>query len=210
MLILIRHGESAANVDADNSDGKYNKLTEKGTEQAKAIKPVLDKYFTIDHVFTSPATRCVKTAELCCSKPAAILDDIYELSSGLTDGVKISDWVNIPRVGKELNRLYQVYKDKPLLDTIFDKQTVAISKRLSQLAKSEGEYPKRLKRALLLAKSYTDRGKTVLFVTHGGVVNAYINVMFSMGRGASGKTPNCSISVIDMKKHKLLLNKYTI
>lgn len=79
MLILIRHGESVANVAGDGSDEKATDLTALGIEQAKAIKPILAKYFTIDVVFTSPAPRCVKTAALCCDKPATVLDDIKKI-----------------------------------------------------------------------------------------------------------------------------------
>ena len=210
MLILVRHGESVANVAGDNSDEKTTDLTALGIEQARAIKPILAKYFTIDVVFTSPALRCVKTASLCCDKPAAVLDDIYELSNGLIDGVKNKDIGKIPTIGKELDKIFQSDKDKTMLDFIFDKQTIANGKRVLKLSKGESEYPKRLDRALSLAKSYTNRGKTVLFVTHGGVVSSYINKLLNMVRGANGKIPNCSISVIDMKKHKLMLNKYVV
>ena len=210
MFILVRHGESVANVAGDNSDEKATDLTALGIEQAKAIKPILAKYFTIDVVFTSPATRCVKTAALCCDKPAVVLDDIYELSNGLIDGVKNKDIGKIPTIGKELDNIFQADKGKPLLDFILDKKTIANGKRVLKLSKGESEYPKRLDRALSLAKSYTNRGKTVLFVTHGGIVGSYINKLFNMEKGANGKIPNCSISVIDMKKHKLMLNKYVV
>ena len=208
MFILIRHGESVANVANDNSDGKTTDLTALGIEQAKAIKPILAKYFTIDVVFTSPAMRCVKTAALCCNKPAAVLDDIYELSNGLIDGVKMEDWGKIPRVGQKLAKIMEMDKDKTKLDKIFDKKTIANAKRFEQLCKAEGDYPARLARAVRLAKSYTDRGKNVLFVTHAGVASAIVCEMFHMHRWSNVAVPNCSLSVIDMKKHKLLLNRY--
>ena len=210
MFILFRHGESVANVAVDNSDGKSTDLTALGIEQAKAIKPILAKYFTIDVVFTSPAMRCVKTAALCCNKPAAVLDDIYELSNGLIDGVKIEDIGKIPRVGQKLAKIMKMDKDKTKLDKIFDKQTIANAKRFEQLCKGESDYPARLARAVRLAKSYTDRGKNVLFVTHAGVVSAIVCEMFHMHRWSNVAVPNCSISVIDMKKHKLMLNRHAL
>ena len=208
MFILIRHGESVANVANDNSDGKETDLSPLGLEQALALKPILSKYFAIDFVFSSPALRCIKTAAACTDVPAAVLDDIYELSNGVLDGVKTEDWGKIPTVGKELAKIMEMNKSKTKLDMIFDKKTIANYKRFEQLCKGEGDYPARLARAVKLAKSYTDRGKTVLFVTHGGVIKGIISHMFNMHRMTSGDAPNCCISVIDMKKKQLLLNRY--
>lgn len=208
MFILIRHGESVANVANDNSDGKATDLTPLGLEQALALKPILAKYFAIDFVFSSPALRCIKTAAACTDVPAAVLDDIYELSNGVIDGVKTEDIAKIPTVGKEIAAIMEMDKDITKLDMIFDKQTIANYKRVEQLCKAEGDYPARLARAVRLAKSYTDRGKNVLFVTHAGVLSAIVCHMFDMHRLANVSVPNCSISVIDMKKKQLLLNRY--
>jgi broad specificity phosphatase PhoE len=208
MFILIRHGESVANVAKDNSDGKETDLTPLGLEQATKLKPILAKYFAIDFVFSSPALRCIKTAAACTDVPAAVLDDIYELSNGVLDGVKTEDIAKIPTVGKELAKIMEMDKDITKLDAIFDKQTIANHKRFEQLCKGEGDYPARLARAVRLAKSYTDRGKNVLFVTHAGVASGIVCHMFHMHRFANASVPNCSISVIDMKKKQLLLNRY--
>ena len=208
MLILIRHGESVANVANDNSDSKDTDLTPLGLEQATKLKPILAKYFTIDFVFSSPALRCLKTAAACTDVPAAVLEDIYELSNGVLDGVKTEDIAEIPTVGKELAKIMEMNKDKTKLDILFDKKTSVNHKRFEQLCKGESDYPARLARAVRLAKSYTDRGKNVLFVTHGGVINGIIGHMFKIHSMANGSVPNCSISVIDMKKKQLLLNRY--
>lgn len=208
MFILIRHGESVANVAKDNSDGKDTDLTPLGLEQATKLKPILAKYFAIDFVFSSPALRCLKTAAACTDMPAAVLEDIYELSNGVLDGVKTEDIAKIPTVGKKLAKIMEMDKDRTKLDMIFDKRTIANHKRFEQLCKGESDYPARLARAVRLAKSYTDRGKNLLFVTHGGVINGVISHMFDMHRFANNSAPNCSISVIDMKKKQLLLHRY--
>jgi broad specificity phosphatase PhoE len=208
MFILIRHGESVANVANDNSDGKDTDLTPLGLQQSAKLKSILAKYFAIDFVFSSPALRCIKTAAACTDVPAAVLDDIYELSNGVIDGVKTEDIAKIPTVGKKLAKIMEMDKDITKLDMIFNKRTIANLKRFEQLCKAEGEYPARLARAVRLAKSYTDRGKNVLFVTHAGVASAIVCHMFDMHRLANVSVPNCSISVIDMKKKQLLLNRY--
>ena len=59
-LILVRHGESEANID-NLFSGDDVKLTKKGIEQAKnAGKEIKEKY-KIDMVFCSPLERCVET-----------------------------------------------------------------------------------------------------------------------------------------------------
>jgi broad specificity phosphatase PhoE len=210
MLILVRHGESVANVAADNSDDALTDLTALGLKQAKALKPVLAKYFKIDAAFSSRAVRCMKTAKACTDVPVVALDDIYELSNGAIEGVKHSDWGKIPVIGKELAKIVKANENKSRLDMIFDKKTIANHKRFEELCAGESDYPARLARAVRLAKTYTDRGKNVIFITHGGIVNAIISKLFNMNVAAFGKVPNCSISVIDLKNKKLLLSRYTV
>lgn len=61
-LILVRHGESEANV--DNIFGfDDTKLTKKGFEQAKMVGRELKEKYKIDMVFCSPFDRCMQTLE---------------------------------------------------------------------------------------------------------------------------------------------------
>lgn len=60
-LILVRHGESEANVGLTQITGT-NGLTEKGKEQARqAAKKIMDE--KIDAVFCSPSERCKETMD---------------------------------------------------------------------------------------------------------------------------------------------------
>lgn len=62
-LILVRHGETEANVNhilQGRSDGK---LTAKGIEQAKVVGKELKEKYKVDMVFCSPLSRAVETLE---------------------------------------------------------------------------------------------------------------------------------------------------
>ena len=209
MLILVRHGESTANKANDNSDAIDTKLTDKGILQAKNIKQILKKYFNIKKVFSSHATRCISTAELCIDMPYEILPDIYEFSNGILDGVKINDIPKIPQIGKKIESDIKKINTAHKLDFIFDKKTIKLVDDFETMIKAERDNPPRLKRALKLAKKYTNKGMDVLFITHGGVIRDYISKLFNINKHTF-HIPNASITVIDLKAHRLLLQAYSI
>lgn len=62
-LFLIRHGESEANEKGIYAGQTEVKLTERGREQARAIRPVLEKIH-FDRVYTSDLGRAVETQRL--------------------------------------------------------------------------------------------------------------------------------------------------
>lgn len=59
-LFLIRHGESQANIDRVYAGHADTPLTVKGCEQARAIRPVLEK-ISFDGVYTSDLSRAWDT-----------------------------------------------------------------------------------------------------------------------------------------------------
>lgn len=62
-LILVRHGESEANVKNVLQGRNEGKLTQKGIEQAKTVGKELKEKYKIDMIFCSPLGRCVETLE---------------------------------------------------------------------------------------------------------------------------------------------------
>ncbi|MHB1708332.1 MAG: histidine phosphatase family protein [Thermoplasmataceae archaeon] len=84
--ILIRHGESEANVRGILSEElEYYNLTESGRSQAERIGNILRNY-RIDGIFSSPILRTRETAEIISKvtgRKVEILEDIRE--SGLGD-----------------------------------------------------------------------------------------------------------------------------
>ncbi|GAB3815085.1 histidine phosphatase family protein [Tessaracoccus terricola] len=85
-LILIRHGETQANVDRLLDTAVPGlPLTERGVEQAHALaEAIADE--EIDAVFVSTLTRAQQTAEPLVGKrglKATVLDGIHEISAGV-------------------------------------------------------------------------------------------------------------------------------
>ena len=61
-LYVIRHGQSEANKDGLFAGQTHSALTQKGFEDAKGIRPYLEK-IKFDKVYTSDLNRAVQTAE---------------------------------------------------------------------------------------------------------------------------------------------------
>lgn len=88
---LVRHAESAANVDSANKIGGHNieaQLTEKGVKQAEALgNYFLRKGVMFTAAYSSTACRTQKTAELCfkqigCQLPLCIDPLLLEQDAG--------------------------------------------------------------------------------------------------------------------------------
>ena len=62
-LFLVRHGQSTGNLQAVYNGQTDVPLTELGREQAKAIRPILEK-FSFDRVFSSDLNRAIETQRL--------------------------------------------------------------------------------------------------------------------------------------------------
>jgi broad specificity phosphatase PhoE len=92
-IIFIRHGESTENI-ADKTGKIYDPnniiLTTKGEEQAKKTGEYLSKIFgnNFDHIISSPAKRCVQTANIIIkqinfNKSKIIIDDLIMEIGGM-------------------------------------------------------------------------------------------------------------------------------
>ncbi|CAF0776876.1 unnamed protein product [Adineta steineri] len=113
-LFLIRHGQSLANRDYDESSAYRDAgLTEQGIAQARALQKELDA-LQLDLVVVSPLTRALQTCQNALppsySGPILVLSEIAEIcSSYYSCGQKRSivqpkfpntfDWTNIPMDG---------------------------------------------------------------------------------------------------------------
>ena len=86
MIYIIRHGKTElnkANVLQGRSDYPLN---EEGIKQAEAAAEKL-KEIRFDHVFSSPLTRAVQTAEIVCADTKAIIDErLIEMDYGPYEG----------------------------------------------------------------------------------------------------------------------------
>ena len=86
MIYIIRHGKTELNK-ANVLQGRSNyPLNEEGIEQAKkAAEDLREIHF--DHVFSSPLTRAVQTAEIICPDIKPVIDErLIEMDYGPYEG----------------------------------------------------------------------------------------------------------------------------
>ena len=216
----MRHGESEANVAADNSDVPTTKLTKTGHLQAKkAAKYIASlKFLKIKHVLSSPFTRALDTA-----KPVAkalglkveTINELREASSGVIDGVKFNDIKDIPKIGPKLVALDAqlnkwanagLLKADPKWKAAIDEfEKITGSERSRQI------YDRVHKVIVDYAKKY--KGESILIVSHGGTIAEYLAVRYNLNANTIGKNfgkspggkniTNCHLSIINNKTDAL-------
>ena len=91
MIILVRHGQTAANADGLLLGRADPPLTDLGRRQADAIRSVLSRA-AVARIVSSPLERAVATAEaIACGSPVEIDDRWVELDYGEYDGKPFRD-----------------------------------------------------------------------------------------------------------------------
>ena len=98
-LLVIRHGESEADIKKVCEGRADFKLTDKGTQQARALASWINENYRVSRIYTSPLSRAKATAQFVALEtkiPVTPLasDGIQQWSIGrcslLTSGPKIS------------------------------------------------------------------------------------------------------------------------
>jgi broad specificity phosphatase PhoE len=89
-LILLRHGETGWSASGRHTGRTDIPLTARGAAAAAALAPALAK-LEIRAVFTSPAARALRTAELAGLRDAKIEPDLWEWDYGGYEGRTTAD-----------------------------------------------------------------------------------------------------------------------
>lgn len=90
-LILVRHGETEANVGGIYSGWTDFPLTEKGNKDILATAEALKRYKYIDVIYSSPLNRALRTANVisaALNKDIKVVDNLKEMNFGIFDGKK--------------------------------------------------------------------------------------------------------------------------
>ncbi len=94
-LYLIRHGETAWNVDKKLQGSKNIPLNDKGREQAMAMgERLFSEGHSIEKVYTSPMARAVQTAQIIANRlevPTVTLGGLQEVSFGKWEGLRVEE-----------------------------------------------------------------------------------------------------------------------
>lgn len=149
-LLVIRHGESEADI-LNVHEGRADfSLTERGREQASKMADFVVKYYNIDKIYSSPLKRARETASFLARAAGleiVIAPELMEFNNGLIAGLS----------REEADRKYP-------------KQNLPI--HLSAYEQESGlEYRYRAEYILSEILSANPVSATVAVISHGGMIN---------------------------------------
>lgn len=182
-LILVRHGETAANIEGRMQGRGNDPLTERGRQQATAVAARLSREFApIDAIYTSPLIRARTTAETIGAQVGItprLRDGLQEMHLGELDGVSASDLAGA--MPKDIDTAY------PGGETIRG----FVERIMGTLYGIVAAHP----------------GKTIVVVTHGGVIGTAL-AHWTHGHGGAWQEfvhDNCALSVVQFARGPQLL-----
>lgn len=161
-FILVRHGETEANIGDIYSGWTDFPLTEKGSKAIKATAEALKRYENIEIIYSSPLNRALTTAKVISAsinKEIKIVDNLREMNFGIFDGKErrhiqesyakewkswIEDYVN-----------YRIPEGENLID-VYNRIKDFINKLIEE-------------------------DKDSIIVTHGGIIQTMITYLLDLG-----------------------------
>lgn len=149
-LLVIRHGESEADI-LDVHEGRADfELTKRGLSQAKAMAEYVAKKYSVSKIYCSTLKRAHQTAEqlhIACGAPLLPDKMLMEFNNGLIAGLS----------RQEAAEKYPYVEVAPH-DSMYEQESAL-------------EF--RFRADFMLSKviSETANGQTVAIVTHGGMIN---------------------------------------
>lgn len=150
-VIIVRHGQSEADLlNVYEGRANYN-LTELGNKQAKCLGDYIGANYKVVKIYSSTLNRAKQTAEYISKATGVdiIFDEgLMEWNNGLLAGLS----------REEANRLYPEMKDVPVDKSIYNQES-----KLQFRERAEAF----IKRLLI----ENEEDKTIVVVTHGGMIN---------------------------------------
>ena len=159
-LLVIRHGESEADL-LDVHEGRADfALTERGHRQAEAMAEYVADNFDISKIYASTLTRAKQTAGHLSEKtgiPIVFDENLMEFNNGLLAG--------LPRA--VVREKYPEIPDLPIDKAVYGQE-------------SQVEFRQRAENALSRVISESQADETVAIVSHGGMINQLYRSLFEM------------------------------
>ena len=191
-LILVRHGEVEISKINNNlkkiletkSHGKYEgalkkldniELSERGNEQAKLLGRWLQKNYEIDVLYSSKLRRAKETSKIVNSflnLPVIFKDELREATFYLPD--YLSDWSSPIQFGKDLKK--KNFDMRTKIDTTLKEREIKIESLKVRKAINTQKYEDFRRKIEKIIKKiiFNNWEKTVLIITHGGVIGTII------------------------------------
>ena len=150
-LLLIRHGESEADI-LNVHEGRADfSLTSTGREQAKAMASWIHKRYKLDQIYSSTLKRARETADYLAKEfEQLIIEDelLMEFNNGDIAGLS----------HEEARRRFPEVKDLPIHETVYHQES-----------KLDFRYRAEVMLSKLISSHKED--ETIAVVTHGGMIN---------------------------------------
>jgi len=152
VLVLIRHGQTQANIEGRWQGQDDWDLDERGHSQAAALR---DWYGTANLVYSSPLGRAQSTAGYLANNGVVTVDDLKELRMGKWEGLTSPE----------------IMEHSPgLMESIFKD---GVDLRRGEDGESWGELAHRFRNAIHALEPA--QGEPTVVVAHGGAIRAYVS-----------------------------------
>lgn len=164
-LLLIRHGESEADI-LNVHEGRADfPLTEKGHMQAAAMGKWVTERYKVDMIFASTLQRAAQTAQYLSDAsgvPIRFNEDLMEFNNGLLAGLPF----------EEAAKRYPRVEGLPPDQSVYGQET-------------QFEFRARADRALAQCLEQIPDGATAVIVSHGGMINQLFAALIGLPPAAS-------------------------
>ena len=163
ILLVIRHGESEADI-LDVHEGRADfELTQKGHRQAAAMAKYVAGNYQVTRIYASTLKRAAQTAEYLSEETGIAIEfdpDLMEFNNGLLAGLS----------HEEADRLYPHVENLPIDQAVYGQE-------------SKVEFRSRAENALQRVLSENGSESVIAIVTHGGMVNQLYGALLHMPIG---------------------------
>lgn len=180
-LLIIRHGESEADILRVHEGRADFELTERGHAQAEATSVYISENYHVDKIYHSTLKRAAQTAAHLAEKTGAPLfpdEKLMEFNNGLLAGLKFDEAKEkYPRVSVPMHM--SVYQQESLLEFRFRAEYM-FSKLISE----------------------NEPDSTVAVVTHGGMINQLYRAFLRLPQDF-----DCAFYTGDAAVHEWIINE---
>lgn len=159
-LLVIRHGESEADL-LDVHEGRADfALTERGHKQAEAMANYVADNYNISKIYASTLTRAKQTAQHLSDKTGVSIvfdENLMEFNNGLL--------ARLPRA--VVREKYPEVPNLPIDKAVYGQE-------------SQVEFRQRAENALSKIMNEAENDETIAIVSHGGMINQLYRSFFNM------------------------------
>ena len=183
VLLVIRHGESEADI-LDVHEGRADfELTQKGHRQAAAMARYVAGNYRLTRIYASTLKRAAQTARHLSDETGTEIKfdpDLMEFNNGLLAGLSRED----------ADRLYPHVENLPIDQAVYGQE-------------SKVEFRNRAVNVLRRVLSENGSESVIAIVTHGGIVNQLYGALLHMpiGENCFFRTADTGIHIWEITEH---------